>query len=186
MALTQIDCELIELCLQRKAAAWQAFVERFAPLFVHVIRHTADHRSVTLSQADLDDIAAEIFTAIVANNFQILRHFRQKSSLATYLSVVARRLAVREIAARARQNGTLPAGHSPSTPSPEFELENRDLVEHLIAQLPTQEAHIVKAYHLDGKSYREISATLGIPENSIGPVLSRAREQLRRTGTITG
>jgi RNA polymerase sigma-70 factor (ECF subfamily) len=37
-------------------------------------------------------------------------------------------------------------------------------------------------YHLEGKSYQEISAAIGMPENSIGPILSRAREKMRRAG----
>ena len=41
------------------------------------------------------------------------------------------------------------------------------------------DAKIVRQYHLEGRSYREISAGLGVPENSIGPTLSRARARLR-------
>jgi RNA polymerase sigma-70 factor, ECF subfamily len=41
------------------------------------------------------------------------------------------------------------------------------------------EAKIVRQYHIEGRSYREISAGLGVPENSIGPALSRARSKLR-------
>jgi RNA polymerase sigma-70 factor (ECF subfamily) len=37
-------------------------------------------------------------------------------------------------------------------------------------------------YHLEGKSYQEISRLVGIPENSVGPTLSRAREKMRRAG----
>jgi RNA polymerase sigma-70 factor (ECF subfamily) len=43
------------------------------------------------------------------------------------------------------------------------------------------EAEVVRLYHLEGKSYREISSAIGIPENSIGPTLSRARAKLRQT-----
>ena len=35
-------------------------------------------------------------------------------------------------------------------------------------------------FHLEGKSYQEISSAVGMPENSIGPILSRARDKLRR------
>jgi RNA polymerase sigma-70 factor (ECF subfamily) len=41
-------------------------------------------------------------------------------------------------------------------------------------------------YHLEGKSYREISQALGLPENSIGPTLHRAREKLRRVAQARG
>jgi len=187
MALTQVDRELIQRCLQRQPAAWQSFVDRFSGLFVHVIRHTAESRSVPVSAADVDDIAAEVFTALVADDFRILRHFRGKSSLATYLTVVTRRIAVHALIERRRKQNVTPLPAAPANTTNghagEFEIENRDLIEHLIAQLPTSEARIVRAYHLDGKSYHEISDQFNIPENSIGPVLTRAREQLRKAGT---
>ena len=50
------------------------------------------------------------------------------------------------------------------------------------AQLPGAEAQVVRLYHLEGKSYHEISSTVGMPENSIGPILSRARNKMRRAG----
>jgi len=40
----------------------------------------------------------------------------------------------------------------------------------------------VRLYHLEGKSYREISSEVGIAENSVGPTLFRAREKMRRAG----
>ena len=39
---------------------------------------------------------------------------------------------------------------------------------------------MVRMYHLDGKSYHEIGQAIGIPENSVGPILSRARGKMRR------
>jgi RNA polymerase sigma-70 factor (ECF subfamily) len=40
-------------------------------------------------------------------------------------------------------------------------------------------------YHLEGKTYDEISRKTGVPENSIGPTLSRARAKMRRHGVDT-
>ena len=42
-------------------------------------------------------------------------------------------------------------------------------------RLDPQEASVVRMYHLEGKSYEEISKVVGMSENSIGPVLTRAR-----------
>jgi RNA polymerase sigma-70 factor (ECF subfamily) len=44
------------------------------------------------------------------------------------------------------------------------------------------EAQVVRLYHLEGKSYQEISLAVGMPENSIGSILSRARNKMRRAG----
>ena len=57
---------------------------------------------------------------------------------------------------------------------------DRDQVERMLSGLGRQEADVVRMFHLEGKSYREISQVLGIAENSIGPTLHRARHKLRR------
>jgi len=53
-------------------------------------------------------------------------------------------------------------------------------VRRMLVNLPAGEAEVVKQFHLEGRSYREISSQLGIPENTIGPTLTRARQKLRR------
>jgi RNA polymerase sigma-70 factor (ECF subfamily) len=58
-------------------------------------------------------------------------------------------------------------------------IDNRDEVQKMLADLPDMEAKIVRQYHIEGRTYREISDGLGVPENSIGPALSRARAKLR-------
>lgn len=187
MALTQIDRELVEHCLQRKPAAWRAFVERFGPLLTYVVKHTAETRSIEVSQADVDDLTADVLMAIIANDFRLLRHFRQKSSLATYLTVVARRVALHQLVDRQRKNPARfqSVNAQSNGQAGEFAFDNRDHLEHLISRLAPQEAQIVRAFHLDGKSYHEISTSLGIPENSIGPILTRARDQLRQADATT-
>ncbi len=85
MALSDIDRNLLDRCLHRKPRGWEDFVDRFMGLVVHVINHTAQCRSTNLSAADREDLAADVFLAIVDNDMAVLRHFRGKSSLATYL-----------------------------------------------------------------------------------------------------
>ena len=46
---------------------------------------------------DRDDLAAEVFLAIVKDDLALLRRFRGQSSLATYLPVVSRRIVVHEL-----------------------------------------------------------------------------------------
>ena len=64
----------------------------------------------------------------------------------------------------------------------EERLSNREQVEQLLESLDPPEADIVRMYHLEGKSYREISSQIGMPENSVGPTLSRARAKLQPDG----
>ena len=188
MAFTEIDRNLLRRCLTEDSGAWKDFVDRFIGLFLHVIRHTAHSRSIVLHEEDTEDIVAEIFSAVCDKDFAVLRGFRGQSSLATYLTVIARRIAIREMTHKrqaealghvnARQSSLEQASAS-ATAVPVARLENHEEVQHLLKLLPPRDARIVEAFHLQGMSYGEISQTLKIPQNSIGPTLSRALKRLR-------
>lgn len=185
MALSEVDRGLLERCLARAPRAWEDFVDRYMGLFVHVINHTAQARSVRLTQQDRDDLCAEVFVAVIREDFALLRHFRGQSSLATYLTVVARRVVVREMMRQKSPTrlGDLASEHMAAAGEVEQRLADREEVTRLLGLLDGDEAQVVRLYHLEGKSYQEIGATVGMPENSVGPTLSRARQKLRGTTT---
>lgn len=187
MALTEIDRNLLKRCIAEEPGAWNDFVDRFVGLFIHVIHHSAHARSVKLQPDDVDDLCADVFVSLLANDFAALRAFRGRSSLATYLTVIARRVVVRNLARRkaAEAMGHVYAHHTSlqqaQAQAPEHQrIEDREEVQRLLRELPPSDAAVVKQYHLEGRSYREISERLGIAENSIGPTLSRARDKMLR------
>ena len=187
MGLSEIDRNLLERCIQRKPRAWEDFVDRFLGLVLHVINHTAQARSVRLLPEDRDDLCAEVFLNIIKDEFGLLRHFRGQSSLATYLTVVARRIVVRKLlqqkVASRLSEGANPAAHEvpDHAASAEDRIGNSEEVARLLEGLDATEAKIVRMYHLQGNSYQEISSAVGMPENSIGPILSRARSKMRES-----
>ncbi len=189
VALSEIDRNLLDRCLQKKPRAWEDFVDRFMGLVYHVIRHTAQARSVRLTAEDRDDLCGEVFLAVIRSDFAVLRHFRGQSSLATYLTVVARRIVVRELLLRrpiARLAKATADNPGTAVPDPHAAIEQRlsdqEQVGRLLGGLQGTEAQVVRMFHMEGKSYQEISSAVGMPENSIGPILSRARDKLRRAG----
>jgi RNA polymerase sigma-70 factor (ECF subfamily) len=186
VVLLNVDRDLLERCLQRSPQAWEAFVDKFAPLVAQVVDYCAISRSLALDAATRDDLIAEVFLVLVQNDFAVLRRFRGSSSLATYLTVVSRRIAI----AALRKNRTLKS-HSAGATSREPDSiaaaaadlsawENREQLETALESLSSEEAAAVRMFHLEGRSYREISSQLGMPENSIGPFLTRTREKLRK------
>ena len=184
MALSEVDRALLERCLARKPRAWEDFVDRFMGLVIHVVNHTAQSRSIRISAEDREDLVAHVFLGLVRDDMIVLRHFRGKSSLATYLTVVARRIVVHEILkrrppARLSDSDALQKSDTSTDGRPEERVANREEVERLLGQLDQTEAQVVRMYHLEGKSYQEISSRVGMPENSVGPTLSRARQKMR-------
>lgn len=192
VALTDLDRNLLKQCLNQQPGAWQDFVDRFIGLIVHVIQHTAHARSAPLTPDDVEDLCSEVFVTLLANDFGVLRNFRGESSLATYLSVIARRVVVREIANRRRAQamGHVDAHQSALSQahvdSDTGRIDNAEEISLMLSGLSERDAAIVRRYHLDGRTYREISQELGVPENTIGPTLTRARAQLRRSQVKAG
>lgn len=179
---------LLQRCLDQAPRAWQDFVDRFLGLVVHVANHTAESRGVRLDEATRDDLVAEVFLVLIANDFAVMRRFRRNCSLATYLTVVSRRVIARRLTAGRSQPAA--AGHGPADRGVEAadqgvenvaprRMENQEQVQQLMQRLDPQEANVVRMYHLEGMSYAEISQAVGMSENSIGPVLTRARAKMR-------
>jgi RNA polymerase sigma-70 factor, ECF subfamily len=195
MLLSDYDRELLERCLSKQSGAWNQFVDRFVGLVLHVIRHSARIRGIPLRPEDEEDIAAEVFFALVDDDYAALRRFRGEAALATYLTIIARRIAVRELL----QNKALlnlpdrhdehhqGNGHHHGSPPDEpadpasgeavDRWENKQDVERVLSRLGGVEARILRFFHLEGKSYQEIARTCGVPENSVGPMLARARRK---------
>lgn len=186
MALSEFDRNLLQRCLAREPRSWENFVDRFLGLVLHVVNHTAQSRSMRLADQDREDLVSEVFMAVVRDDFTVLKQFHGKSSLATYLTVIARRVVVRQLMKKGTVATLTPSSEQVSEESGfEARISDRDEVDRILASLPEKEATIVRMYHLEGKSYGEISSMMGMPENSVGPTLSRVRSKLRNRASQT-
>ena len=180
MSLSEVDRQLLQRCLDSAPRAWQDFIDRFLGLVVHVANHTATTRNVTLDCATRDDLVAEVFLVLVKDDFAVLRRFRRNCSLATYLTVISRRIIVRRMLQKRRgQMASRMQDSAVADDSAHQRIENREEVQQLMLRLDPKEANVVRMFHLEGKTYREISEVMGVSENSIGPVLTRARDKMR-------
>jgi RNA polymerase sigma-70 factor (ECF subfamily) len=185
VALTSLDRDLLRRCLAHHPGAWNDFVDRFLGLIYHVVHHTAHLRSTPLRPEDIEDLAAEVLLQLVANDYAVLRAFRGHASLATYLTVITRRICVHELARRVAAREVQPSAERADLDGEEEMprtggLESLEEVEKLLSKLPAREREVVRLHYIEGRSYEEISTELNIPVNSIGPILSRARKKLRK------
>jgi RNA polymerase sigma-70 factor (ECF subfamily) len=190
---TAVDRDLLKRCLNREPGSWNDFVDRFLSLIYHVIGYTAHLRSVKVTPEDVEDIAADVLVQIVANNFKVLRDFRRQSSLATYLTVIARRICVHELVRRQKVKDAIKRGESrlpeqepDDAPVAQKGMESLEEVEKLLRRLSGKEREIVRLYYLEGRTYEEISTETEVPVNTIGAILSRARKKLRETAKSSG
>ena len=186
MALTAVDKDLLKRCLSRQPGSWNDFIDRYLALFYHATHFTAHLRSAKLAPEDVEDLVAEILVQIVADNYRVLRDFKGTASLATYLTVIARRICVHELARRQTVREQIRKGESrvlddilDDSLAAQKGLEKLDEVEALLRKLGGKDREIVRQFYLEGRTYEEISTELNIPVNTIGSVLSRARAKLR-------
>lgn len=184
-ALQEEDRTLLDACLAGADGAWEAFLDRFAGLFAFVAARSARQRGLTLAAADRDDLVADVVVECLRDDAAALRSFAGRASLATYLAVIARRVVARRLAEAARN--AAPRPHQPRPRRADVmagdetaEAANREHVETLLRGLEADEARLVRLHHLEHRSYGEISQLTGMPLNSIGPALSRAREKMKQ------
>lgn len=176
MVLSDLDRDLLNRCLAGAEGSWEEFVDRYLPLISHVVTATSKVRFESLPAELRDDMIAEVLLALVDDDFAILRRFRGQSSWGTYLVVVSRRIVARRLT-------KLPdLQHLQSEPADaqvNHEFEDTEEVHSLLSKLPAAEATALRMYHLERRSYTDIGGHLGIPENSVGPLLSKARQHMR-------
>ena len=95
MSANHVDNTLLERCLERQHRAWEDFVDRFLGLVLHVIDHTACKRDIRLQAEERNALCERVFAALAHDQFRLLREFKSRSSVTTYLAVIVRRIVVR-------------------------------------------------------------------------------------------
>jgi len=182
------DLALVQRLAGGDAAAWREFVERYQRLILTRVLVAAREANQPLAVADAEDQTAEVFAALVAGGFAMLRRFEGRSTLSTWLCVVTRRMVLRRLSARRRDPARPAAGPpldalaGPPHDSPLTKLiggEDLDRLSAGLDQLGERQQQIARLFYWGGCTYREISEQLDMPVNSIGPTLARIQQRLR-------
>jgi RNA polymerase sigma-70 factor (ECF subfamily) len=133
---------------------------------------------------DVEAVVEAALLALVKDNQAVLRAFSGRSSLGGYLQAIAAKIALNHMRGE-RRKGWLrfrPLDAEIDAPAPALEEEDPARIAGLrrgLQELPPRDRLILKLFHLDGASYREIAPVLGISFNAVSPALIRAREKLR-------
>ena len=183
-----MEFELIEALLDGNADAWEELIDRYGGLVRSRVADVASLFGRANDGSTIDDVTAEVFASLLARDAAALRCFRCRSSLGTYLAVIATRVARRVLARLVRQNQ---ASFEPleqvdgnaSDANPEALLISREELERLMAlvdRLPQRQKDLVVAFYREEQTYAEISHRFDIPIGSIGTTLRRAEERLRQ------
>ncbi|GAA4460116.1 RNA polymerase sigma factor [Phytohabitans houttuyneae] len=166
---------LVRDCRTGDERAWATLVRRFAPLVGAIAR------SYGLNAADCEDVSQATWVRL----WRGLDGLRQPELLTEWLSMVARREALRHVGAKqppAPTGDLVLLERGRHEVSAEEVVVSREFATRLRAafrSLPAQCQHLL-ALLVEGRSYAEVSDAMGLAAGSVGPVRSRCLERLRQ------
>ena len=161
--------------------AWDALVERYAPLIWAICRRYG------ISGPAAEDVAQHVWLHLVES----LNNLRDPAALPGWISTTTRRECgrirrVRGLVAEDTQVlENLPDGHAKTVEHELLMAERHATLREAFARLPLPFQRLLALLVADPPvPYVEISARLGIPVGSIGPNRSRSLDRLRRDPAI--
>jgi RNA polymerase sigma factor (sigma-70 family) len=175
------DKELVAALRTGQNQAWTQLVDRYLRLVLFVVRRTLVRLGLSPSEADVEDVAFELFESLVRDNYRALADLREPYDLNAWLAVSARRRAI-DFARRRKETVSLDGPLSAVAADPAAEPEEkpyRKALRKSLEVLNERERAVVESFYFDGRSYRKIADRVGINLNSIGPTLLRAVEKIR-------
>lgn len=170
---------LLENAARGAEWAWRALVTRYSSLIHSVCRQ------YRIDGADAQDVSGAVWLRLVAN----LARIREPEALPGWLRTTTRHECLRLLRHRNRLVDADVAVFAESAdPAPDATVigaERLVAARRACAQLPRRDRQLLALLFCDPpKSYREISATLGIPVGSIGPSRARCLARVRSTPAI--
>jgi RNA polymerase sigma-70 factor (ECF subfamily) len=181
------DQSLVERMVCGDGQAWQRFVQQHGRLVRSRVADVAAAFGRSEDDSAIDDATAEVFAALLGNDAAALRAFAGRSSLGTYVAVIATRSATRGFARKrivvaSSIDTDLNQAAGVATGDPAHDLidaEQHRRLHVMLSRLPQKQRDVVRMFHLQSKSYSDISDQLQMPIGSIGPTLRRAEAKLR-------
>lgn len=162
--------ELVDACIagdrQAKAQLYQRCSDKVYALMVRIV-----------GRQDADDLTQQVFL----KTFQKLEQFNRQSKLETWLHRLATNEALQHLRGRQRRS-TAPLFDEPAVVAVDRMVarEEYDLLEESMSRLEPELRVVLVLKEVESLSYQEISASLGIPEGTVGSRLNRARNELRK------
>ena len=163
--------------------AWDSLVERYAPLIWSICRR------YRLSGADAADAGQSVWLHLVGQ----LGNLRDPAALAGWLATTTQRECLRILRAQSPTTATSVIGtgniahhHTEIAEQELLRAERHAALREAFTHLPPLRQQLLTLLlHDPPLPYTQISATLGIPASSIGPLRRRCLHELRSDPVIT-
>jgi len=170
------DPELIALCLNGDALAWETLILRYRRLLYSVPKKFG---------FEAHD-ASDIFQAVCVKLLEHLHEVKDDRKISLWLMKTTFRMCIQLKAQKNRDSGTEDAAEEPLDPSENLEelqigIEKQQSIRDAVETLPARCRSLIEMlyFNIEPVSYDEISQRLGIPVASVGPNRARCLEKLR-------
>ena len=181
------NLDLARRCIDGDEDAWRGLYAACAPgLLGRMVRFLQRRGRPSPQQDEAEEILGQVFSSLVENGFALLRSFRGESSLGGWLAVVAVRRAQNYLRTEAREHARRPRAAGPGRDREESPLDalERDeamgLLREASEKLPPRDRLILHLHFIESLSYGEIASRLRVSANSVGPLVARAADRLRK------
>ena len=174
------DRDLVKAAAAGDRTAFDELVRRHQGQIVNLAR------AMTASDADVDDIAQEVFVRV----WRGLAQFRGESAFRTWLYGIALNVIRTHRGRRSKLRRLFWSAPADSEGDPveeardegtgiEQKLMLRDAIDRALRMLPAELRDALVLRDVQGLEYREISETLGVPLGTVESRIFRARQRLR-------
>ncbi len=167
--------ELIQKCAASDKSALNHLVEAYMPQIYNSVCRTLHYYN---SRENPDDLAQSVFLKILDNNCKTLVEFRFRSSLKTYLSVIAANETIKHLRQKSAKIMNLD-GLISELAQPEPSQRLIDILPGAISRLEPRDRLAIKLFYEKGLPYNQLARLLHVSQNTVGALLSRAREKLK-------
>ncbi len=167
-------------CLRGQKWAWDAFVQRYAPVIMAAIHRILSARGPTTNQQIAEDICQDVFVRLIKNDFRLLRSYDPtRASLSTWLTIISRSSAIDFL--RRRQLPTVPLDQAPVIASPTKAPEPSSVAERLpVGLLSPRQKLILKLIFDRQMDTAAIAKLLGISAQTVRSTKNKAIDRLRK------
>ena len=172
---------ILSKCLQGQKWAWDAFVDRYAPVIFAAVQRILRSHGLSGQEQTAEDISQDIFLRLINNDFHLLRSYDpSRASLATWLTIVTRSTTIDFL--RRRRLSTVSLDQAPPLAAcPERPADPSPATEGLPLGLLTARQKLVLHLLFDRQlAPADIAKLLGISPQAVRSAKHKAIERLQR------
>jgi RNA polymerase sigma factor (sigma-70 family) len=193
------DVLLLRRCARGEDSAWEEFLTRYGPFLDFIVRRAlvATRRGNAVpTQARVEEIRDELLAWFLENEGRVLKTYRGEAKITSWLGVVAGRRAKRlarrglglsskmvSLDALTEEAATHLAG-SPEEAAADEDADQRAQalarVSSALEELPERDRILLRGAFFDERSYEQLAEEIGVKPDSIGQLLYRAKDKLKK------